>query len=144
MAATGGRRPNRRFWWFFIIVTLGVPLFLFFGFLYGLPQSITGQVETPGTYCATACPAIPIVLKPLPDGPSVTVHWSDGSGGLVQFNVLGPAPGYPTISQCSENGTSGSCSFGSVGGDYRFWAGDLAEQGGQLVNFTVSYDAPLL
>jgi hypothetical protein len=73
-----------------------------------------------------------------PSGPTVTVHWSDVSGGTVAFGVIGPGTGWV----CMQGGSSGTCSFVSVGGEYVFFV--TSNESSQLVEFTASYYTSLL
>jgi hypothetical protein len=73
-----------------------------------------------------------------PSGPNVVIHWTDVSGGTVAFGVIGPGTGWV----CLEGGSSGTCHFESVGGEYVFYV--ASNESSQLVNFTATYYTSLL
>ncbi len=130
-----------------IVVSIAVVAILLVAFFPYLPVSISGQVWTWDHYCSSGvyCPAVPNVTKSLPTGPNVALRWVDSSGGIVTFNLFGP--GWPLrgwVSQCTSTGSSGGCSFSSVGGDYLFSTENNGTQSPQLVNFTLKYFVSLL
>jgi hypothetical protein len=102
---------------------------------HSAPVTFSGIATTPG-YCSGTCAGSAVILgmEPLPVGPNVIVHWTDVTGGSAGFTVWSPSGPI-----CRENGTSGVCSFVSMGGEYSFHADNVDNQSAQQVNYTGTY-----
>jgi hypothetical protein len=140
------RKPSRRFWrWVSVVVPIGVVVFLLVGFWDWIPVSFSGQVSTPVVGC-TYCNRIGGIQKSFPIGKNVNVQWVDESGGIVGFQIVQWETSFSSyvIPQCTENGSSGGCSFISVAGNYTFSAFPSVPEGSQVVNFTATYFVSLL
>ncbi len=107
--------------------------------------TFSGQIVTAPPNCEYGCSEI-LHTVTIPAGSSVSLHWSDMSGGRVTFVLQEPSPGNSTVSQCTWfNQVGGSCTFTSVGGPYtiaaRNFVGTLASQ---TVNYGGTYLSSLL
>jgi hypothetical protein len=120
-------------------------VFLLVGFWNWVPVTYSGEVWTAIPGCVL-CNRIVMPQTSFPTGQNVTVHWVDESGGTVLFSVDEPSITglYPAVPQCTENGSSGGCSFTSVAGNYTFRAAGTVNEGAQGVNFTATYFVSIL
>jgi hypothetical protein len=125
--------PKRSYRSLVVVATVvGVVALLAFLFLWPLPHSQAGQVSTSSS----------LVTVNLPGGTNVTFQWNVVSGGPVHFIVayFHPACCSPPI----QSGNGSTFAFITPGsGMYRVAiTGEGA--GATTVNFSVSYDMPVL
>lgn len=119
-------------------------MFLLVGFWDWIPVSVSGTVTTIGVGCGNyGCDAL-IGLESFPAGQNVSVQWVDESGGAVDLRIYQPESVYPTLLPCGGAGSSGTCWFISVVGNYTFQASNAVTEGRQVVNFTATYLGPIL
>ncbi|MCI4347858.1 MAG: hypothetical protein L3J97_04485 [Thermoplasmata archaeon] len=128
-----------------VSVLLGLLVVLVLGFADLNPVYFSGQVRTlsglPG-FPAGSPPGAPFI-KAFPRGHTVTVHWTVAGAAEVEFDVI--PPGSAAAYACQQRGSSDSCSFVSVGGNYTFRAFDIVSPSpSHIVNITGVYRTPLL
>ena len=129
-------------------VVLSVVIAVVVGFaLFVLPvgHSISGQVAT--AYCASCTSGVNhyfgYTTTNFPSGSDVTINWQSTSSSWVEFSIF--SDGNLNGGGCSQDGTSGSCSFTSQGGTYSFALSDGdASQTVETVTWSGSYTAPML
>jgi hypothetical protein len=113
----------------------------------GSPPGISGKFST-AIDCSN-CTDGGGPVRSIPQASNVTLVWSDQSGGIVDFWVIGPLPksvgppfSFSPIFCLSSNATAGSCSFGSAGAAYDLGARTPVgvSEGPQVVSYTVTYN----
>lgn len=98
--------------------------------------TFSGTVVTLGSTSGCDCAAQFYPNATFPARVTVSVHWADESGGVVEFLYIGPTGGWLP---CGATGASGECSFASTGGVYAFTAWNAAAQSAQTVRYSGSY-----
>ncbi len=139
---TGGRR-RRLLRGMTVAVPLGLVLFLLVGFADIFPVAFSGVASAPPAGC-TLCPAALVGPASRPHGASVTLHWTNSVGTIVTFQVWPSAEGPSASPVCREVGTSGTCTFRSVGGTYEFTVGGFPAPNGADVEYSGTYLRSLL
>jgi hypothetical protein len=122
-----------------VLLVVGVLAFLF---LWPVPQSSSGEVQSSALRETET-------TANLPGNTVVTVTWHTTDGAPVIFGMAEPAAGgYSSVWPCSGvEGAASACSFvppAGAGAYYVFADPVPGDTTPHTVEFTISYDSPLL
>jgi hypothetical protein len=111
----------------------------------GVPfRAVSTSSSAPATSRCLGCAHRPYPPSPsvtLPDDREIYVSWNTHSEGNASFLVYGPSVGAPV---CDQAGPWGSCSFGSVAGNYSIEVGyGIPFDPSVVVGYTFTYYEPL-